>query len=116
MAKSVILLNRTPGRQFFCLQGVCQGDPLSPLIFVLAANLLQAAINDAFWTGTLQLPIPMPDSDYLIIQYANDTILVMPADHSKAETIKSILQDYAASVGLRINFQKSTLITVNASA
>ncbi|XP_073360244.1 uncharacterized protein [Aegilops tauschii subsp. strangulata] len=40
----------------------------------------------------------------------------MPADLSQAEMIKSILQDYAASVGLSINFQKSTLFTVNSSA
>lgn len=48
LGKSSVLLNGTPGRQFHCKKGVRQGDPLSPLIFVLAADLLQAAINDAF--------------------------------------------------------------------
>jgi retron-type reverse transcriptase len=46
--KSVVLLNGIPGRQFFCKRGVRQGDPLYPLIFVLAAELLQSAINKAF--------------------------------------------------------------------
>ena len=46
--KSAVLLNGVLGRQFLCNYGVRQGDPFSPLIFVLAANLLQAAINDAF--------------------------------------------------------------------
>jgi hypothetical protein len=32
--KSSVLLNGTLGRQFHCLRGVRQGDPLSPLIFV----------------------------------------------------------------------------------
>ncbi|XP_020174866.1 uncharacterized protein [Aegilops tauschii subsp. strangulata] len=81
-----------------------------------AADLLQAAINDAYRAGDLQLPMPAREGDYPVIQYADDTILVMPADEIQAETIKSILQDYVSSVRLRINFQKSTLIIVNTAA
>lgn len=115
-AKSSVLLNGTPGRQFFCKCGVRQGDPLLPLIFMLAADLLQAAINDAHWAGRLQLPIPVPDNDYHVIQYADDMIVIMPTDLGQDEHMKKILQDYAMSVGLRINFQKSTLISLNTTA
>jgi hypothetical protein len=44
---SSILLNGTPGRKFICKRGDRQGDPLSPLLFVLAAELLQYVINQA---------------------------------------------------------------------
>jgi hypothetical protein len=114
--KSSVLLNGTPGRQFKCKRGVRQGDPLSPLIFVLAADLLQAAINNAFRAGILRKPIPSSEQDYPVVQYADDTIVFLPAEKEQAECMKRLLVDYAASIGLRLNFQKSTLIPINLQA
>ena len=111
---SSVLLNGVPGRKFKCKCGVRQGDPLSPLIFVLAADLLQAAINDAYAQGLLELPIPRENAgDFPVVQYADDTILVMQACPTQAIRMKLILEDYAASVGLKINFHKSILIPIN---
>jgi hypothetical protein len=71
---SSILLNGVPGKVFHCRRGVSQGDPLSPLLFVLAANLLQSLINKAKYNGILKLPIEVGYTNYFpIIQYADDT-------------------------------------------
>ena len=49
--KSSVLLNGVPGKKNYCLRGVRQGDPLSPLLFVLAADLLQSILNKAMHLG-----------------------------------------------------------------
>jgi retron-type reverse transcriptase len=77
---SAVMLNRVPGKQFHCKRGVRQGDPLSPLLFVLAAELLQLVVNRAFHDNFLAAPIPQDHPDFPIVQYADDTILMMQAD------------------------------------
>lgn len=73
-----VLLNGVIGKDFKCKRGVKQGDPLSPLLFELVANLLQSIINDAYAQGFLSNPFPQNhDSYFPIIQYADDTLVVM---------------------------------------
>src|ERR1044072_4129781 len=48
---SSMLLNGVPRQQFRCKRGVRQGDPLSPLLFVLAADLLQSILNAMLASG-----------------------------------------------------------------
>jgi hypothetical protein len=54
---SSILLNRVPGKSFHCKRGVRQGDSLSPLLFVLTADLLHSIVNKAMQRGILNLPL-----------------------------------------------------------
>jgi hypothetical protein len=68
---------------------------LSPLLFVLAADLLQSILNKAFQQGNLQLPINCPSCpDFPIIQYADDSLVVMQADARQWHTMLIILTKF----------------------
>lgn len=106
-----MLLNGVPRKSFPCKRGVRQGDPLSLLRFVLGADLLQSVINDAAVSGLLTHPLgPDFGGDYPIIQYTDDTLVVLPGQLS---SLKNILQSFAVSTSLKVNFAKSFLVPIN---
>jgi hypothetical protein len=113
---SHVLLNGVPGRRFHCRRGVRQGDPLSPLLFVLVADLLQSIINKAKDCGILKLPIPTScGSDFPVIQYADDTILILEACPRQLFFLKAMLNSFADSTGLHVNYNKSNIYPINVS-
>ena len=111
---SSMLLNGVPGKVFHCKTGVRQGDPFSPLLYVLASDCLQRMVNDARDQNLLQLPIPLQHSqDFPILQYADDTLVIMEACFSQILTLKNLLQEFSNSTGLMVNYSKSMLVPVN---
>jgi hypothetical protein len=113
-ATSVVLLNGVPGKTFHCRRGVRQGDPLSPLLFVLAADFLQSMINKARAMGLLNLPIPMEYSqDFPVLQYADDTLIIAEGDAKQLFFLKSLLNSFSLSTGLKVNYHKSMLVPIN---
>jgi hypothetical protein len=78
---SSVLLNGVPGKKFYCKRGVRQGDPLSPLLFVLAADFLQSILNKAMNSGVMTPPLPRSaNPDFLVIQYVDDTLIILKAN------------------------------------
>ena len=113
---SSVLLNGVPGKRFLCKRGVRQGDPLSPLLFVLAADMFQSILNEAMHTGLMEHPFHNhPNNDFPVIQYADDTILIMPASATQLSHLSDLLRYYTMFTGLRINYAKSMMIPINAS-
>jgi hypothetical protein len=80
---------------------------MSPLLLVLASGLLQCVINQAHDMGVLHVPIPAHDQvGFPVIQYADDTIMVMKVDQRQLLCLKAILETFAQSKGLRVNYRK----------
>jgi hypothetical protein len=113
---SSVLLNGTPEKVFHCRRGVRQGDPLLPLLFVIAADLLQSIINKAKDNELLRLPSNVGyTTDFLIIQYADDALLIMEACPQQLYALKSILNTFVDSTGLKVNYSKSIMYPINLS-
>ena len=99
---SSVLLNGVPGKKFPCRRGVRQGDPLSPILFVEGADLLQTMINQLADQGILTAPLPIPGADFPIVQYADDTLLILQACPMQLQILKDLLNRFAAATGLPI--------------
>jgi len=113
---SSVILNGVCGEVFRCKRGVRQGDPLSPLLFVLAADLLQSIINKATSRNVIKTPIPLCyTQDFPIIQYADDTLLVLEAFSHQLLALKTLLQSFGESTGLKVNYSKSIMVPINIS-
>jgi retron-type reverse transcriptase len=75
---SAILLNGVLNKVFHCKRGVRQGDPLSPILFVLVVNLLYSIVKSALHRGVPTLPIPERcETDFPIVQYADIPLLIL---------------------------------------
>jgi hypothetical protein len=81
---------------------------LSPLLYVLGGDFLQSAVNNLLLLGGIQLPIDTVDTDFPIIQYADDTLLILPAELDQVLALKDVLQTFSLSTGLHINYHKSS--------
>ncbi|KAG8051284.1 hypothetical protein GUJ93_ZPchr0009g2396 [Zizania palustris] len=112
-ASTTILLNGSVGKFFKCKRGVRQGDPLSPLLFVIAAELLQIMLNTASSQGIIKAPNCHMENDFPIIQYADDTLIFVEATQRNIFCIKGLLNTYTNFTGLKINLAKSCLIPLN---
>jgi len=113
---SAVLLNGVPRKVFHCNYGVRHGDPLPPLLFALAADFLQSILNAAKHQGLLTLLVDLPfDQDFSILQYADDTLIFMQGDTRQLFFLKAILNSFAESTGLKVNYAKSMMVPINIS-
>ena len=84
-------VNNNVGRYFQTRKGLCQGDPLSPILFNLVADMLAIFITRAKESGQIQGLIPhLVEGGLSILQYADHTILFMEHDLEQAKNVKVI--------------------------
>ena len=91
-------------------KGLRQGDPLSPILFNIVADMLAILIARAKEEGQVGSLIPnLVDGGVSVLQYADDTIIFMEHDLAKAINMKLILCIFEQLSGLKINFHQCEL-------
>ena len=74
LASSSVLLNGDPGDRFWHMQGLRQGDPLSPLLFIIAIDPLHHLLAAASDLGVLA-PLPGRGQSLRVSLYADDVVI-----------------------------------------
>lgn len=83
---------------------------MSPLLYGLAAELLQILINEAWHNDHISLPIENQYTmTYPVIQYIDDTFIIMNADPHQLSHLVHVLKIFSDFTGLEVNYSKSSL-------
>ena len=105
-----IKVNDDVGHYFQTHKGLRQGDPMSPILFNIVADMLAVLLGRAKEVGQIGGLVPhLVDGGISILQYADDTIIFMEHDLVKARNLKLLLCLFEQLSGLKINFHKSEL-------
>jgi mannosylglycoprotein endo-beta-mannosidase len=95
-------------------KGVRQGDPLSPLLFNLAADILATMIHKAQGNGLIKgLVSKYIEHGIVVLQYEDDTIICIEDDMESIQNMKLLLCFYERMSRLKINFNKSEALMVS---
>ena len=111
-----IKVNDDVGPYFQTKRGLRQGDPMSPILFNIMADMLTLLIKRAKANDQIRGVIPHLVEDGLsILQYADDTIIFIDHDLEQAKNLKLLLCAFEQLSGLKINFHKSEIFCFGAA-
>lgn len=110
-ASSKILLNGHQGPPIQHRRGVRQGDSLSPMLFIIAMDVLHRLFIKAGTDGVLR-PLEPAAVRYQCSFYADDVILFIWPTRQEATAVKTILQIFSEASGLHTNLAKCSITPI----
>jgi len=106
-ASTQVLLNGEPGKIISHQRGLRQGDPLSPMLFILVMDVLNSLFIQAESDGLL---LPLHSTGQCLSLYADDVELFIHPEETDLQLTRSLLQVFGDVSGLQTNLQKSCVI------
>jgi len=114
-ATDSVIVNGCPTDEFLMERGLRQGDPLSPFLFLLAAEgsnvLMNYLVDVGLFRGyhvgcqnTVQIPH---------LQFAKDTLIISEKSWANVRSMSTMLIFFEDIFGLKVNFNRSMLTCVH---
>lgn len=115
-ATASALVNESPSGEFSIKRGIRQRDPLSPFLFILAAEGLSILTRTACDLNLLKAAkVCASKVSISHLQYADNVVFLCDREPENLIVIKRILRLYEIMSGLKVNFRKSKLFGINIS-
>lgn len=108
---SKVLLNGRPGKSFGHCRGLRQGDPLSPMLFILPIDPLQKFLMRAA-EAVLLMPIKAKNGVHRISLYADDAAIFANPNIDEMCTIARVLKVFGDASGLLVNLEKTEIFPI----
>lgn len=105
-----VLINGVAEDHIMPQRGLRQGDPLSPYLFILYAEVLSQMMIKAMEDRSLlgvKIALQAPPTNHLL--FADDSLFFSLANMKAARRLKDILRKYEAVSGQSINLSKSSI-------
>jgi hypothetical protein len=92
-------------------RGLCQGDPLSPCLFLICAEAFSCLLNATEERGEMEGVRVCPDAPIINhILFADDSMLLFKIDEQSTNQLQSILSLYEDCSGQIIHKDKSSIM------
>lgn len=98
-------------------QGLFQGDPLSPFLFIIMAKALERSLIFTTTLGKIEGIKPTSSCQPISLQqFVDETIIASISSIPQAKVVKKILGLYEFATGHGIKFEKSNIYFLNTDA
>ena len=104
---SSVIINGSLTTRFDINRGCRQGDPLSPYLFLLSAEILGLLVRKSSKIKGLNIE----DKEYKILQYADDTVLCLDSFESLRNALE-LLDFFSKYSGLKVNITKTQVLCI----
>jgi hypothetical protein len=110
-AQTRVLVNGSAGDPFRRARGLRQGDPISPLLFVIAMDVLAAMFRAAERSGVLS-DLGTAGLTHRVSLYADDVVVFARPVRAELLLVRGVLDCFGEASGLKVNFGKSSVALI----